>query len=861
MSKTVTFSTGYQLVVPPGKMVTSMDSKISGVLTSSFQQAYVNGSVKLSVVASNGIPTKIEFMDGTTSLGIDTVAPFTWVATNLTIGVHSFYAKVYEDLNKFNVTNSVDVQVGSQFPYGGSAWAIPGIIEAGKYDTFEGGKGQNISYFDTSTANAGDYRLEEYVDAKTSVAEGATVGSLATNEWLEYTVNVGQAGLYSFEFRHASGNSAGGGPFHLELDGQAISGDISIPSTSTTSWDVWATKTVANIPFTPGQHVLRIVFSHGEFNLAKMTFTRTGDLVNSYPTALAGPNLKVILPLTSTTIDGSASTESGGKALTYSWTQNYGPSVIQFSNTTSSKPVINGLVEGTYSLKLTVTNTDLRTDEDELLVLVSNNANALPTVSLISPSDNATFTEGNPVTITANANDFDGTIQQVDFYQNSTLVSTDTSAPYAAIWNPVAGNYSLTAKATDDVGAVATSQIANVTIAPLMSCTETATFATEGFFTLGYKCTFETVGTNVTITFEMLDDKTGVIAYLRKENPFSESQMTNVSGKIFRATLNGQTIGSTISYACKFAYAGGLSVTKYMKYVVGNSCGGTNDIQAPTDFTATIGAITGSSVELLLKANDNSGTVVYNIGYGASTNSTSDASGAQKSFLITALSPNTNYTFSVSASDLAGNAYPNNPIVLTATTSSNTNTACAGNASEASDAYFSVGYKYAFQTIGTDVKITFELLDDKTGVIAYLWKQTPFGETVMANVSGKIFTKTITGQTIGSTISYAVKFAYAGGMSVTKYFSYVVGDSCVLGLETSSELKQFYFPNPVQNIFHLQLLDEQNQIILTDMLGRKVLEDVVKASHNIDMSIFKAGCYFLKVKNSHGIQNLKIIKN
>ena len=98
-------------------------------------------------------------------------------------------------------------------------------------------------------------------------------------------------------------------------------------------------------------------------------------------------------------------------------------------------------------------------------------------------------------------------------------------------------------------------------------------------------------------------------------------------------------------------------------------------------------------------------------------------------------------------------------------------------------------------------------------------------------------------------------------MSVTKYFSYVVGDSCVLGLETSSELKQFYFPNPVQNIFHLQLLDEQNQIILTDMLGRKVLEDVVKASHNIDMSIFKAGCYFLKVKNSHGIQNLKIIKN
>ena len=400
-----------------------------------------------------------------------------------------------------------------------------------------------------------------------------------------------------------------------------------------------------------------------------------------------------------------------------------------------------------------------------------------------------------------------------------------------------------------------------MTIATAMVCIETSNVAQQGTFTIGYKATFETVGPNVYVTFELLDtDKAGVIAYLWKQTPFGETAMTNVSGNIFTGTVSGQSYGTTISYACKFAYSGGLSVTKYISYVVGTNCGSTNDTQAPTNFTASIGAITGSSIELLLNATDNSGSVVYNVAYGANISSTSNASGVQKSLLITALTPNTNYTFSISASDLAGNVAGNNPIVLNATTAANTNTECAGTASEAQQGSFAVGYKYAFQTIGTDVKMTFELLDDKTGVIAYLWKQTPFSEIAMTNVSGKIFTKTITGQTLGSTISYAVKFAFAGGLAVTKYYSYVVGNTCSLGVENPSELKQLFYPNPVKNVFYLQLLDEENQIILTDMLGRKILEEVVKSTHTLDMSAFKSGVYLLNVKNTYGTQNIKIIK-
>lgn len=224
------------------------------------------------------------------------------------------------------------------------------------------------------------------------------------------------------------------------------------------------------------------------------------------------------------------------------------------------------------------------------------------------------------------------------------------------------------------------------------------------------------------------------------------------------------------------------------------------------------------------------------------------------------LLPNTNYSFSVSCSDLTGNNFVANPILLNATTTGVIG--CSGTDTQAQQGSFSVGYNYAFETIGTDVKITFEMLDvDKVGVVGILWRQSPFTEYQMSNVSGNIFTKTITGQTIGSTINYAVKFAYAGGLSVTRYFSYVVGNNCTLDVPTLSEPRQLCYPNPVENTLHLQLLDDNNLIFLTDVLGKTQLEMEVSANEDIDMSNFKPGIYFLRIQNSRGIQNFKIIKN
>jgi len=286
----------------------------------------------------------------------------------------------------------------------------------------------------------------------------------------------------------------------------------------------------------------------------------------------------------------------------------------------------------------------------------------------------------------------------------------------------------------------------------------------------------------------------------------------------------------------------------------------TPDTVAPTNFTATVGAVTSDSVELLLNATDNFGAITYQIS-GGSSQIVYGTSGTPKSVIISGLSPTTNYTFTISASDAAGNTAANNPITMSATTLTNINTACNGTSTLASQGAFSTGYKYGFQTIGTDVKITFELLDtDKVGVVAYLWKQTPFTETPMTNISGNKFSNTITGQTIGSTINYAVKFAYAGGLSVTKYYSYVVGDACTLGVEDFLTTKESFYPNPVENVLHLKLSENKNTITLYDFSGKKLIEKSVGITSELDFSSYTAGNYLIKIENSKGTITHKIVK-
>ncbi|MBP7859850.1 hypothetical protein KA001_02760 [Patescibacteria group bacterium] len=98
-----------------------------------------------------------------------------------------------------------------------------------------------------------------------------------------------------------------------------------------------------------------------------------------------------------------------------------------------------------------------------LNVVLPNQAPAKPVVSLSPSSINV----GGSVTISATATDSDGSISKVEFFSNNSLISSATS-PFSITYKPAsAATYSITAKSTDNAGAVsAVSDSVSLVVAP-----------------------------------------------------------------------------------------------------------------------------------------------------------------------------------------------------------------------------------------------------------------------------------------------------------------------------------------------------------------------------------------------------------
>ena len=76
-----------------------------------------------------------------------------------------------------------------------------------------------------------------------------------------------------------------------------------------------------------------------------------------------------------------------------------------------------------------------------------------PLVDFTTPANNASFTKGTAITLTATATDADGTIANVKFYDGTTLLTTDLASPYTFNFTGATlGSHTLRAVATDNSG-------------------------------------------------------------------------------------------------------------------------------------------------------------------------------------------------------------------------------------------------------------------------------------------------------------------------------------------------------------------------------------------------------------------------
>ncbi len=125
----------------------------------------------------------------------------------------------------------------------------------------------------------------------------------------------------------------------------------------------------------------------------------------------------------------------------------------------------SGVAAGTYSLTARATD-DLGGVTTSLASTITvSSSNAAPAVTLTQPSNGATFTAPATVNLAATASDADGTVTKVEFFNGTTKLGEDTTAPYSYAWSGVAtGIYTLTARATDNLGGVTTSASSSITV-------------------------------------------------------------------------------------------------------------------------------------------------------------------------------------------------------------------------------------------------------------------------------------------------------------------------------------------------------------------------------------------------------------
>jgi hypothetical protein len=151
---------------------------------------------------------------------------------------------------------------------------------------------------------------------------------------------------------------------------------------------------------------------------------------NRAPVANAGADRNITLPVSSTNLDGSASSDPEGKTLSFLWEWVNGPATYTIADKNAGSTALTGLVAGTYTFKLTVTDLGGLTSSDEIKVIVNPDPNKPPVANA-----------GTDITITL-------PVQTVDLDGSASTDPENKTLTY--LWSYVSGpnSYSFTSAAT-----------------------------------------------------------------------------------------------------------------------------------------------------------------------------------------------------------------------------------------------------------------------------------------------------------------------------------------------------------------------------------------------------------------------------
>ena len=296
-----------------------------------------------------------------------------------------------------------------------------------------------------------DNDINTYFDANQSQAW--TGLSLEQNHVISGIQFVPRAGL---EFRMV------GGKFQGSNSADFSSGIVDLVTISEVPPFDWNCIAVTNT--NAFRYIRYIGPENGVGNIAEIAFYGTPQAANQAPTVSItspAPNASFNAPA-SITINATAADADGSiwKVEFYN-----GSTWLASDFTAPYSYTWNNVPAGVYNITALAIDNQNATASHTVNNIAVNAANTPPTVSLTSPAANASYNAPATVSISANAADANGTVSKVEFFNGTTLLNIDNTAPYSYSWTGVAaGTYSITAKATDNNGAVTTSTAVSITV-------------------------------------------------------------------------------------------------------------------------------------------------------------------------------------------------------------------------------------------------------------------------------------------------------------------------------------------------------------------------------------------------------------
>lgn len=198
-----------------------------------------------------------------------TAAPFEYTLTPSAKGTFAMMAIAIDaDGKQSNIANYTLKVNPKRVAY--KTVNVPGdVVEAENFD--KGEEGFTFHDSDSKDEEPAKYRTDnEGVDIVTG-NNGYVIGWTSANEWLEYTINVVDPGLYTCEMTASNGSSTSGSvTFSLVGDDGKLTTLWSISCAGTGAWSTYKVrKSTAKKELLEGKHIIRVTFKNGNVNLDK----------------------------------------------------------------------------------------------------------------------------------------------------------------------------------------------------------------------------------------------------------------------------------------------------------------------------------------------------------------------------------------------------------------------------------------------------------------------------------------------------------------------------------------------------------------------------------------------------------------